>query len=157
METTTEVTPATKPRKAKKEPEAVVPKQTSIYEKLLAFQKMGVKVDRDGTNPHYKSSYTSINEVLDKVKKPLNDLGVVIIQTPQPDGLHTVLHDTESGTQIESVLEFVQKSDAQKLGSNITYNRRYSLLAILGLEDEDDDGNAASNLIAANPLPTIRR
>lgn len=152
----TEVATEKKPR-AKKESKVEEAKPTNIYVKLLAFQKMGVKVDRDGSNPHYKSSYTSINEVLDKVKKPLNELGVVIIQTPQPDGLHTVLYDTESGTQIESVLEFVQKSDAQKLGSNITYNRRYSLLAMLGLEDEDDDGNAASNLNAASQLPTIRR
>lgn len=157
----TEVTTEKKPR-VKKEPKKDSRmeelRSTNIYSKLLAFQRMGVKVDRDGSNPHYKSSYTSINEVLDKVKKPLNELGVVIIQTPQPDGLHTVLYDTESDTQIESVLEFVQKTDAQKLGSNITYNRRYSLLAMLGLEDEDDDGNAASNLThAAASLPTIQR
>lgn len=143
------------PRKVKEE--VVTPVVSNIHTKLLAFQKLGIKVERDGSNPHYKSSYSSLNEVLDKVKKPLNDLGVVILQVPQQDGLHTTLYDTESGTSVEGVLEFVQKSDAQKMGSNITYNRRYSLLTMLGLEDEDDDGNAASNLTASSQLPTIRR
>ncbi len=31
------------------------------------------------------------------------------------------------------------------MGSCITYNRRYSLAAIVGVAPEDDDGNAASN------------
>ena len=95
-----------------------------------------------------------MNEVLNKVKKPLNELGVVIIQTPVLEGLKTTLYDTESGTWVEGILEFVQKSDAQKLGANITYNRRYALVTMLGLEDEDDDGNKAST---PAPTPSVRR
>lgn len=127
-----------------------------IYSKLLEFQKLGISVVKSSKNPHFKNTYANMNEVLAKVTKPLNDLGVLLIQSPQIDGLHTILYDTESGTKIESVLEFVQKSDAQKLGSNITYNRRYSILALLGLEDEDDDGNKASSK-PEETVTTIRR
>jgi precorrin-6B methylase 2 len=116
-----------------------------IYKKLLEFQKQGITIKKGTSNSFYKSTYANLNEVLDKVTKPLNDLGVVIIQTVQPDGLRTILVDTEDDTMIESTIEFVQKADAQKLGSNITYNRRYALVTMLSLEDEDDDGNKASD------------
>ena len=116
----------------------------SIHSKLLEFQKLNISVVKGKENPHFKSKFADINEILEKVKAPLSELGVVIIQIPTQDGLKTILHDTESGTEVEGYLEFCQRSDAQKLGSNITYYRRYSLLAMLGLEDEDDDGQKAS-------------
>lgn len=123
----------------------------SIYKKLLEFQKKGVTVEKDGTNPHFKSSYVTLNEVLDKVKGPLNELGVVIVQRPVQNapeagyaGLETILVDTEDDTKVECFVPFVGATDMQKLGGAITYARRYSLVTLLGLEDEDDDGNGAS-------------
>lgn len=118
--------------------------ENKIYAKLLEFQKQDIKVSKVGDNPHFKSSYATINEVLDKVKAPLNKLGILIIQKPQADGLQTVLLDTEDGSSIECFMPYVEATTAQKLGSNNTYNRRYSLITLLGLEDEDDDGNVAS-------------
>jgi len=118
----------------------------TIYTKLLEFQKKDVAVKRDGQNPHFRSSYVTLNEVLAKVKKPLNDLGIVIIQLPQEQGLKTVLYDTETTTSIEAFMPYVEATTAQKLGSNNTYNRRYSLITLLGLEDDDDDGNASVGL-----------
>lgn len=122
-----------------------------IYEKLLKFQKMGITLKKDGENPHFKSSYVTLNEVLDKVKKPLNDLGIVILQSPVGSisgggeaGLLTVLHDTEDATEAQCFMPYVDAGNSQKLGSANTYLRRYSLITLLGLEDEDDDGNKAS-------------
>ena len=120
-------------------------KKETVYTQLLEFQKQNIVLKKDATNPHYKNSYTSINAVLEAVKNPLNELGIVIIQTPTLSGLKTRLIHVASETWIEGDLEFTQKSDAQKIGSNITYNRRYSLITMLGLEDEDDDGNKASS------------
>lgn len=118
-------------------------KNSSIQSKLLEFQKLNISVVKGKENPHFKSKFADINEILDKVKTPLTNLGVVLIQVPTQDGLKTILHDTESGTEVEGYLEFCQKNDVQKLGSNITYYRRYSLLAMLGLEDDDDDAEKA--------------
>ena len=115
-----------------------------IYEKLLRFQKLNIAVEKDGDNPYFKSSYVTLNEVLAKIKKPLNDLGIVIIQRPQATGLETILHDIEDDTMITGFMPYVEATTAQKLGSNNTYNRRYSLVTMLGLEDIDDDGNVAS-------------
>lgn len=126
-----------------------------IYKKLLEFQKLGITLKRDGTNPHFNSNYVTLNEVLDKVKKPLNDMGIIILQTSEKDGLRTVLLDTQPDenthgsngfleTKVECFMPYTETSTAQKLGSNLTYLRRYSLITLLGLEDSDDDGNEAS-------------
>ena len=131
-----------------------------IYEKLLKFQQQNITLSKDGTNPHFKSSYVTLNEVLAKVKGPLNELGIVIMQIPEKDGLRTRLIDTgkyiDKNTEtvregyagqidyVECFMPYVEATTAQKLGSNNTYNRRYSLVTLLGLEDEDDDGNVAS-------------
>jgi hypothetical protein len=127
----------------------------AIHKKLLEFQKLGVTLKRDGTNPAFGrgSKYVTLNEVLDKVKEPLNKVGIVIVQQPSViadrAGLHTVLMDTEDDTHVESFIPYVNPADMQKLGGAITYARRYSLIALLGLEDEDDDGNQASGKKAA--------
>lgn len=115
-----------------------------ITTKLLDFQKQNIAVTKVGENPHFKSSYATINEVLAKIKKPLNDMGILIMQLPEKDGLKTILRDTEDQSEIYCFMPYVEVTSAQKLGSNNTYNRRYSLVTMLGLEDEDDDGNVAS-------------
>ena len=115
-----------------------------ITKKLLEFQRLDLAVKKLGANPHFKSSYATLNEVLAKVKKPLNDLGIVIIQEPQELGLLTRLIDTDDETQVTSFMPYVGADTAQKLGSANTYCRRYSLVTLLGLEDEDDDGEKAS-------------
>lgn len=141
-----------------------------IYKKLLAFQEMNITIEKDAINPHFKNSYSSLNEVLGKVKKPLNDLGIVIVQRPGTDyymddkndyakssivtGLYTELIDTEDDSKVESFTPFINSTDMQKLGGAITYARRYSLVSMLGLEDADDDGNTAS---APDHTNTIRR
>ena len=136
-----------------------------IHKKLLAFQKLGITIKKGSTNPHFRNNYANLNEVLAKVTKPLNDLGVVIIQTPSvysqysentvTSGLSTTLYDTEDDTKVEGFLPFTEATSPQKIGSNLTYYRRYSLVTMLGLEDEDDDGTLASTPSVG--LPTIRR
>lgn len=115
-----------------------------IYKKLLEFQKLGITIKKGDRNPHFKNTYANLNEVLSKVTKPLNDLGVVIVQSPEEGGLGTRLYDTEDETYMSGFLPFTEATNPQKIGSNLTYYRRYSLVTMLGLEDADDDGNAAS-------------
>ncbi len=123
----------------------------SIHKKLLQFQQQGITLVKDGTNPHFHSSYATLNEVLDKVKEPLNKLGVLIVQESIATGLRTKLVDTEDDSFVESIMPYTETSTAQKLGSNLTYLRRYALVALLGLGDSDDDGNLAST-----PRPTYK-
>lgn len=118
----------------------------SIYTKLLEFQKKQITLIKKGDNPHFKSKYVPLNEVLENVLPELNALNILVIQTPTAEGLETVLIDTEDDSTVHSFLPYVEANTAQKLGSNNTYNRRYALVTMLGLGDKDDDGNEASGL-----------
>lgn len=115
-----------------------------IYNKLLGFQKQGITITKDATNPHFRSSYATLNEVMAKVKEPLNALGILIMQIPEGTGLRTILWDADDGSTVECFMPYVETTTPQKLVSNNTYNRRVSLVTLLGLEDEDDDGNVSS-------------
>lgn len=126
-----------------------------IYKKLLEFQKLGISIKKDKRNPHFKNDYASLNEVLDKVKTELNSRGVVIIQTPAENGLWTHLCDVESETDVKCFVPYINPTDMQKLGGAITYARRYALVSMLALEDEDDDGHTASTPTGVmRPTPT---
>ena len=119
-----------------------------IYKKLLEFQKLGISIKKNSIGGHHKNAYANIDEVLEKVKPALSDLGIVLTQVPTAEGLKTILADSEDDSQIEGFLPFIGATDAQKIGSNLTYMRRYSIVAMLGLEAEDDDGQAASPVSA---------
>lgn len=125
----------------------------TIEQKLLEFQKKNITLKKEGENPHFKSSYVTLNEVLDKVKAPLNELGIVIIQSPEATGLRTTLLDAQNGTKVECFVPYVDFGTPQKLGANLTYLRRYSLITLLGLEDEDNDGELPQGNTSGKKLP----
>ena len=107
-------------------------------------------ISKDSENPFFKSKYFDINKLLEIIKPVLNEMEVVILQpldniNGRP-ALTTILYDTEKSTTLySSTITLPDLTDPQKMGSAITYYRRYSLQSLLGLEAEDDDGNLASN------------
>lgn len=132
-----------------------------IAKKILAFQKSVGAITKDSTNPFFHSRYFDINGLINEIKPELNKAGLVILQPlANLDGrpaLKTILMDADTGEQIESATILPENADPQKMGSIITYFRRYALQSLLLLQAEDDDANAASERIIpagtpANPL-----
>lgn len=123
-------------------------KGITFYEKFLKAQSEFPKLHKDGENPHFRSAFVTLDNILDKVVPVLNKHGIMMSQgvttlEGQP-ALKTMLTD---GTDvIETTMLLMMKSaDPQGQGSAITYARRYSLMAMLGLSaGEDDDGNSAN-------------
>lgn len=103
---------------------------------------------KDSTNPHLKSKYADLANVWDAVRAPLSANSLAIFQQVSANGdvvsvATTLAH--ESGQWICSTLDLrAVKGDPQGIGSAITYARRYSLSALVGVAADDDDGNAAS-------------
>lgn len=123
---------------------------SKIAPALLKAQKAISYAIKSETNPFFKNRYADLPTVIDAVKPALNDAGIVFLQTPSPseDGrLHlTTRFIHESGEWIEdTAVTTLSKQDPQGVGSAITYLRRYSLASFIGLYQDDDDGNAASN------------
>jgi hypothetical protein len=104
---------------------------------------------KDSKNPHFKSSYADLTSVWDACRTALTKNGLSVVQIPNFEGdevwLETrLLH--ASGESISGRYPLrPQQQTPQGYGSALTYARRYSLAAMVGVvADEDDDGNAAS-------------
>lgn len=103
---------------------------------------------KNSQNPHLKNRYANLAEILNTVRPVLSRHGLAVSQHPSySDGMVHVetimIH--KSGEWMSSTISTpVQKPDPQGVGSACTYARRYSLAAIVGLSQEDDDGHAAS-------------
>lgn len=122
----------------------------SIYKKLNEFKKNVGVVKKDSSNPHYKSKYATIESVIDTIEEPLLNAGLGFYQSVKDMNLETVVYDCESGETLTSIVPLIiAKQDMQQLGSAITYARRYGLVSMFGLEQEDDDANKASGLSQA--------
>lgn len=98
-------------------------------------------------NPHFKSKYADLSAVMDAIRAPLAANGLAVTQTTEiRDGalvLATTLHHS-SGQWIASEYPLPAAGRPQEMGSALTYARRYSLSALIGVAaDEDDDVNAA--------------
>ena len=126
----------------------------SIYKKLLEFKASVGAVKKDGNNPFHKSRYATIESVLDTIEQPLKEKGLGFVQCPMETGLKTIVFAEDDTNTIESFVPYIGATDMQKLGSAITYARRYALVSMFGLEQEDDDGNLVSNKTSQKTAPT---
>jgi hypothetical protein len=113
---------------------------------LCKFQGEVETIRKSETNPFFKSKYASLADILNVIRKPLSDNGLSFVQFPKGQCLlETMLMHISGEWMLESYEMKPTKNDPQGLGSVITYQRRYALGAILGLNiDEDDDGNLGS-------------
>lgn len=116
--------------------------------KAIALSQLHVgNALKSSTNPHFKSKYADLAEILNTVRPVFSANCIAIVQTPTFESgvasVETMLCH-ESGEFISSVCSSpVSKQDAQGIGSAITYLRRYSLAAMCGIAQEDDDGQHA--------------
>lgn len=113
---------------------------------LCKFQSEVGKIKKDTTNPFFKSKYANLSSIIDAITQPLADNELSYVQFPSGQGGLTTLLMHSSGEWIQDTyIMRPVKNDPQSLGSIITYQRRYALGAVLGLNiDDDDDGNIAS-------------
>lgn len=126
---------------------------------LLNAQGMLRGVGRDGTNPHFKSRYATLENVTDTIRPVLQEFGVLFMQAPGNVDEHGVMSLTtwlihsESGETFSTTIQVpLVKRDPQGVGSAITYACRYSLMALLGLPPVDDDGESAGRAETTTPI-----
>lgn len=141
--------------------ETQVLEQTNKYKELFsALAKAQSEMPTAGKNTSgYNYKYADLAEII-KISRPsLTKNGLSIIQVLIPgseDGpalLNTMLCHS-SGEYIESKVKIILQADnaskpqnkLQSLGTALTYLRRYSYSAIIGIvTDQDTDGNTSAN------------
>jgi hypothetical protein len=126
----------------------------TISELATALAKAQGQIEsasKDKSNPAFKSKYADINALRDVIRQPLADNDLSIVQLARMNGTYAevetmLLH--KSGEFIAETLRMPsEKMTSHGFGSALTYCRRYSLSAMLNLAAEDDDGNAATDLL----------
>jgi len=108
-------------------------------------------ISKDSKNPFFKSKYFDINQLLEHVEPILLKNGLLLVQPITSGNVVSIIYDIESGEEIESYLKLPEIQDPQKIGSCISYYRRYTLQSLLAIQAEDDDANKASK----KELPTL--
>lgn len=102
---------------------------------------------KDSSNPFFKSKYADLPSVWAVSREILCKYGLSLLQFPSSnEGKHcliTRLMHTSGQWMQSSVDLLLTKNDIQGLGSAISYMRRYSMTSILGIVQDDDDGQLA--------------
>lgn len=117
---------------------------------LSAAQAEIAGARKDAQNTHFRNQYATLESAIEACKAVLPKHGLSWSQFPSLDEHGNVVVETilmhKSGEWLSGALALpVSKKDAQGVGSAITYGRRYSLMAVVGIAPEDDDGAAAAS------------
>lgn len=127
----------------------------NITKALIQFHNTGASAKKAGSNPHFRSKYATLEEVIDTARQA-GQFGLSFTQLIDFDEgkifVSTILMH-ESGETLVSRTPVLAKdlANPQQMGSGITYAKRYGLQAAFGLPSDDDDGNAAS--VSSNKTP----
>ena len=126
----------------------------------------------DATNPFLKSKYASLGSVIQASRPILAKHKLSLVQFPISGGSATgqgsgdyigvesiLTHESgELGSEriLIPLTEEKGKTRVQCAGSTLTYLRRYSWAAILGMySDEDSDGSSSAQAFAPKSVPVL--
>ena len=131
---------------------------SKIYSQLLQFQNKLRKVGKDAKGYNY--SYASFDNVVETIAPELNSQGLGYTHTFDGQDIVCTLFNTE-GETITSKLtlstEILKGMNAsQSMGAAITYARRYTLTAILGLVTDDDTDGVVNTPKAKQNTPQVQ-
>lgn len=118
------------------------------YDKTVDYTANGRRV-------FYK--FTSYEHMLKTIRPYLQKHGLTFTQVLNHDtSVTTVLMHTSGGLLAGTLrVPIPDNASAQLVGSNISYNKRYSLASILGIAADDDEGGNAPNPVERRtPAPT---
>ena len=114
--------------------------------RILEVQKEIGSLAKQSKNPFFKSAYLDLNDLLTHITPILNAKGLVLIQPLENNTVYSIISDAETGQSLinSSLTLPANLTDPQKIGSCITYFRRYTLKSLLAISEVDDDGNLAA-------------
>lgn len=127
----------------------------NLFKKLAAFQQQ-VPVIHKGTKG-YGYTYADLPTIFEAINPLLKKNGLGFTQLIEGTSVKTIVFDTESGENIESLTSIPQDvslkgmNEFQVLGSAITYIRRYALSSALGLVTDVDNDASGEQVKKAKP------
>jgi len=112
-------------------------------------------IKKDANNPFFKSGYATLSNIIEVTEPILKKHGLMVTHVMQGNSLITQIWDGEKPI-LESSFLLPTNGDIQKIGSAITYAKRYNITAMLNLNiEDDDDGNAVKGTTPKLPVKKI--
>ena len=131
-------------------------KRDKIAAALVKAQAQISGADKSATNPSLRNQYADLDAVWTAIRGPLGGAELAVIQAPSIEVIEgsrfavvvsEVVHSSGQWCRHECRLPVPGGNrgvnDAQAAGVAITYARRYSLLALLGVAGDDTDGHVS--------------
>lgn len=124
---------------------------TNLQKAIAGVASQGITCIKNADNPYFNSKYADLKTVVEALKEPLKAAGLSYYFCPEQ---HKAIEGADYWTCDLVVLREEEyhtfsfpfsQSDPQKMGSALTYAKRYLLTTVFNvIAEEDDDGNAAS-------------
>jgi hypothetical protein len=125
----------------KKQETTVEAAALTFLQKLHNAKQSIKKVAKNAKNPHFKNNYADINALIEEVEPILLENRLLLLQPIEDGYVYSRIVDIDSGEICESCMKLPEITDPQKIGSAVTYYRRYTLQSLLSLQAVDDDAN----------------
>jgi hypothetical protein len=119
----------------------------TFLQKLHSAKQSIKKIAKNAKNPHFKNNYADINALIEEVEPILLENRLLLLQPIEDGYVYTRIVDIDSGEIAESCMKLPEIQDPQKIGSAVTYYRRYTLQSLLSLQAVDDDANLSSEAV----------
>lgn len=121
-------------------------KHPDINHALLAAKQQFKPLKKSGKNPHFKNEYSTLDDIREATLEALTANGIIVVHSSIVESEYTVLVTSvvhaESSSHVQARF-FIDNDAPQKMGSAMTYGRRYNIVNLLDLiADPDDDAES---------------
>ncbi len=122
----------------------------NLNQKIAFIQNAIGGLEKSGLNPHFKNRYVELNQIIDALAPLLDEqdlsLTMALTNVMGRPAIKLAITEIAEGEDnfIQEVMTLPDLQDPQKMGSAITYYRRYMLMSFFNLKSLDDDGEAVN-------------
>lgn len=136
-------------------------KSKNIWSAVFEVRKAVKVITKDGDNPAFRSKYATLAGIME-ILQPLFEEHNLLFTSEfgkmeeQPGVVsHLIWLGGEELEQIDLFFPIREITDSQKMGSAMTYGRRYNLGALFNLtfEEDDDAGDSVKATVKKAPQP----
>jgi hypothetical protein len=119
----------------------------TFLQKLHNAKQSIKKIAKNAKNPHFKNNYADINALIEEVEPILLENRLLLLQPIEDGYVYTKIICIDSNDRTISCMKLPEIQDPQRIGSAVTYYRRYTLQSLMSLQSIDDDSNLASEAV----------
>ena len=123
----------------------------TLHSALVTLRGVLSNPEKNSVNPHFKSKYCKLEDLIQHVRGPLSSHGLTFVQNIVNEeksvmAQTTIIHQSGETLTLDGPAVIIDKFTPQGVGAACTYAKRYGICSAFGIEsDDDDDANAVED------------